>query len=96
MDDLQFPDGIAVSPDNNTLAIGDFTVGRMLYTAFAAGPTMGVPGGYTIRAASFSVPVPNGDLSTTNRAFGGPDNRDIFWRARSAAHSGGLRRRFLG
>src|SRR6266851_1566544 len=24
------------------------------------------------------VPVPNGDLSTTNFAFGGPDNRDIF------------------
>jgi gluconolactonase len=24
------------------------------------------------------VPVPNGDLSTTNSAFGGPDNCDIF------------------
>ena len=24
------------------------------------------------------VPVLNGDLSTTNSAFGGPDNRDIF------------------
>jgi gluconolactonase len=23
-------------------------------------------------------PVPNGDLATTNFAFGGPDNRDIF------------------
>jgi hypothetical protein len=78
MDDLQFPNGIAVSPDNITLAIGDFTAGRMLYTAFAAGPTMGVPGRYTIRAASFSVPVPNGDLSTTNFAFGRPDNCDIF------------------
>ncbi len=27
MDDLQFPNGIAVSPDNNTLAIGDCTPG---------------------------------------------------------------------
>jgi gluconolactonase len=47
MDDLQFPNGIAVSPDNNTLAIGDCTAGRMLYAAFAAGPSMGVPGGFT-------------------------------------------------
>ena len=47
MDDLQFPNGIAVSPDNNTLAIGDCTAGRMLYAAFAAGPSRGVPGGFT-------------------------------------------------
>jgi gluconolactonase len=126
MDDLQFPNGIAVSPDNNTLAIGDCTAGRMLYAAFAAGPTMGVPGGYTdpqrltftgVKAGTYFpgngcpdgihydvkgnlwaaaarlggilqidprgiilgfVPVPNGDLATTNFAFGGPDNRDIF------------------
>ena len=45
MDDLKFPNGIAVSPDNNTLAIGDCTAGRMVYAAFAAGPTMGMPGG---------------------------------------------------
>ncbi|HWX31626.1 MAG TPA: TfoX/Sxy family protein [Steroidobacteraceae bacterium] len=32
---------------NNTLAIGDCTAGRMLYAAFAAGPSMGVPGGFT-------------------------------------------------
>src|SRR6266478_1810818 len=44
MDDLQFPNGIAVSPDNGTLAIGDCTAGRMLYAAFATGPTMGNPG----------------------------------------------------
>src|SRR5213075_1192599 len=36
MDSLNFPNGIAVSPDNNTLAIGDCTAGRMLYAAFAA------------------------------------------------------------
>src|SRR5260370_213329 len=47
MDGPQFPNGIAISPDNNPLAIGDCTAGRMLYAAFAAGPTMGVPGGYT-------------------------------------------------
>ena len=98
----------------------------MLYAAFAAGPTMGVPGGYTdpqrltftgVKAGTYFpgngcpdgihydvkgnlwaatarlggilqidprgiilgfVPAPNGDLSTTNFAFGGPDNRDIF------------------
>jgi len=137
MDDLQFPNGIAVSPDNNTLAIGECTAGRMLYAAFAAGPTMGVPGGYTdpqrltfagVKAGTYMpgngcpdglhydvkgnlwiatarlggilqvdprglilgfVPIPNGDLATTNFAFGGQDNRDIvfegatsgtFWR----------------
>src|SRR5260370_24747823 len=47
MDDLQFPNGLAVPPDNNTLAVGDGTAGRMLYAAFAAGPSMGVPGGFT-------------------------------------------------
>src|SRR5438552_12961696 len=47
MDSLNFPNGIAVSPDNNTLAIGDCTAGRMLYAAFAAGTSMGVPGGIT-------------------------------------------------
>ena len=26
-----FPNGIAVSPDNNTLAIGDFASNRVLY-----------------------------------------------------------------
>src|SRR3954467_7812620 len=44
MDDLQFPNGIAVSPDNNTLAVGDCTAGRMLYAAFATGPGMSTPG----------------------------------------------------
>src|SRR5215467_2001540 len=127
MDDLQFPDGIAVSPDNNTLAIGDCTAGRMLYAAFAAGPSMSVPGGYTdpqrltftgVKAGTYFpgngcpdglhydvkgnlwaasarlggmllidprgiilgfVPIPNGDLATTNFAFGGPDNQYIYF-----------------
>jgi sugar lactone lactonase YvrE len=32
------------------------------------------------------VPVPNGDPSTTNFAFGGPDNRDIFLGGTSASN----------
>ena len=51
MDDLQFPNGIAVSPDNNTLAIGDCTAGRMLYAAFAAGPRWACRAGSLIRSA---------------------------------------------
>ena len=126
MDDLQFPNGIAVSPDNNTLAVGDCTAGRMLYAAFATGPGMSTPGATGdplrltfsgVKAGTYMpgngcpdglhydvkgnlwiatarlggilqvdprgiilgfVPVPNGDLATTNFAFGGPDNRDIF------------------
>jgi gluconolactonase len=33
-----FPNGIAVSPDNNILAIGDFASNRVLYYAFLRGP----------------------------------------------------------
>jgi sugar lactone lactonase YvrE len=33
-----FPNGIAISPDNNTLAIGDFASNRVLYYAFLRGP----------------------------------------------------------
>ena len=43
IDDMMFPNGIAVSPDNNILAIGDFNAGRMWYGAFMTGPTMGCP-----------------------------------------------------
>jgi gluconolactonase len=126
MDDLQFPNGIAVSPDNGTLAVGDCTAGRMLYAAFATGPTMGTPGAtpdplhltfqgvkagtyfpgngcpdglhYDVKGNLWAaaarlggilqigprgiivgfVPVPNGDLATTNFAFGGSGNRGIF------------------
>ena len=34
-----FPNGIAVSPDNNILAIGDFASNRVLYYAFLRGPS---------------------------------------------------------
>src|ERR1700726_4554817 len=44
MDDLQFPNGMAVSPDNGRLAIGDCTASRMVYAYFTTGPTVGVPG----------------------------------------------------
>jgi gluconolactonase len=125
MDGLNFPNGIAVSPDNNTLAVGDCTAGRMIYGTFA-GPTASTPGAprdplrltfSSVRAGTYLpgtgcpdglhydvkgnlwvaaprlggvlqidprgliigfVPIPNGDLSTTNFAFGGPDNQTIY------------------
>src|SRR5206468_2492692 len=43
MDGGLFPNGIAVSPDNTVLAIGDCAAGRMWYAAFTTGPTMGCP-----------------------------------------------------
>src|SRR5437588_2622724 len=43
MDDLNFPNGIAVSPDNARLAIGDCTASRMVYAQFLA-PTLSTPG----------------------------------------------------
>src|SRR5262249_24397144 len=43
MDGGLFPNGIAVSPDNSTLAIGDCAAGGMWYALFATGPTMGCP-----------------------------------------------------
>jgi sugar lactone lactonase YvrE len=43
MDSGLFPNGIAVSPDDAMLAIGDFRAGRMWYAAFTNGPTMGCP-----------------------------------------------------
>jgi gluconolactonase len=133
MDGLSFPNGIAVSPDNGTLAVGDCRESRMIYGTFATGPTLGVPGSKPdplhltfsgVRAATYLpgaacadglhydvkgnlwiatpglggvlqvdrrglivgfVPVPGDDLSTTNFAFGGQDNRDIIL---MAANSG--------
>src|SRR6266403_2316257 len=41
MDTGLFPNGIAVSPDNNLLAVGDFRGGRIVYAIFATGPTLG-------------------------------------------------------
>jgi gluconolactonase len=43
MDSSMFPNGIAVSPDDNTLAVGDFRAGRMWYAGFEIGPNMGCP-----------------------------------------------------
>jgi gluconolactonase len=41
MDSGSFPNGIAVSPDNNLLAIGDLREGRVWYGGFVTGPTIG-------------------------------------------------------
>jgi len=128
MDNLNFPNGIAVSPDNARLAIGDCTASRMVYATFATGPTLSTPGATpdplhltfsSVRIGTYMpgsgcpdglhydvkgnlwiaagglggvvqvdprgiivgfVPIsaPDGDSSTTNFAFGGQDNRDIF------------------
>ena len=128
IDNLHFPNGIAVSPDNSRLAIGDCTASRMVYAIFATGPTVGVPGAkpdplhltfQTVRAGTYfpgagcpdglhydvkgnlwiaagglggviqvdprgvivgfvPIPAPGGDLATTNLAFGGQDNKEIF------------------
>lgn len=127
MDGGLFPNGIAVSPDNSTVAIGDCAAGRMWYAAFTTGPTMGIPGStpdplhltfqgvkagtyfpgngcpdglhYDVKGNLWSqaarlggileidprgiivgfVPIPNGDVATTNFAFGGPDNQTIYF-----------------
>jgi gluconolactonase len=127
MDGGLFPNGIAVSPDNGTVAIGDCLGGRMWYAAFTTGPTMGIPGSTPdplhltfqgVKAGTYLpgngcpdgihydvkgnlwvaagrlggiieidprglilgfVPIPNGDLATTNFAFGGPDNQFIYF-----------------
>ena len=126
MDSGLFPNGIAVSHDNNLLAVGDFRGGRIWYSTFQNGPTMGCPqcpkdpshstfssvkagtfipgnggpdgmhydvkGNLWVALAGLGgiiqidrrgiilgfVPIPNGDTATTNFAFGGPDNQDIF------------------
>jgi gluconolactonase len=127
MDGGLFPNGIAVSPDNGTVAIGDCAAGRMWYAGFTTGPTMGNPGStpdplhltfagvkagtyfpgngcpdglhYDVKGNLWSqaarlggileidprgiilgfVPIPNGDVLTTNFAFGGPDNQTIYF-----------------
>lgn len=120
-----FPNGIAVSPDDSTLAVADYASNRMLYYSFLNGPnaacTMcakdpehltfffatagsynpgnGGPDGihydmhgdlwaqlgiggiieYNPRGVILGyVPLPNGDPSATNFAFGGPDNQYIY------------------
>ena len=127
IDDLNFPNGIAVSPDNTRVAIGDCTASRMVYATFLA-PTLSTPGVKpdplhltfsSVRVGTYMpgagcpdglhydvkgnlwiaagglggvlevdprgiiigfvpIPAPGGDLSTTNFAFGGQDNREIY------------------
>jgi gluconolactonase len=43
MDSGLFPNGIAVSPDDTLLAVGDFRGGRIWYSTFQNGPSMGCP-----------------------------------------------------
>jgi len=43
MDSGLFPNGIALSPDDALLAVGDFRGGRIWYSTFQNGPTMGCP-----------------------------------------------------
>jgi gluconolactonase len=43
MDSGLFPNGIAVSPDDSLLAVGDFRGGRVWYSTFQNGPTLGCP-----------------------------------------------------
>jgi len=120
-----FPNGIAVSPDDNTLAVADYAANRMLYYSFLNGPNAactqcakdpahqtfffatsgsynpgnGGPDGihYDVKGNLWAamgiggvmeydprgiiigyVPLPNGDASATNFAFGGPDNQYIY------------------
>jgi gluconolactonase len=120
-----FPNGIAVSPDNGTLAVADYAANRMLYYSFLTGPKSactqcandpthqtfffatsgsfnpgnGGPDGihYDVKGNLWAalgiggvieydprgiiigyVPLPNGDASATNLAFGGPDNQYIY------------------
>jgi gluconolactonase len=124
-----FPNGIAVSPDNGTLAVADYSGGRIIYNSFLNGPNPAcgtcandpqhltiffskagtyVPGNggpdgmhYDVRGNLWImlhglggiievdqrgiilgfVPIPNGDVQTTNFAFGGPDNQYIYFEA---------------
>jgi gluconolactonase len=121
----QFPNGIAVSPDDGTLAVADYAANRMLYYSFQNGPNAactlcvkdpshttfffattgsynpgnGGPDGihYDVQGNLWAslgiggiieydprgiilgyVPLPNGDPSATNFAFGGQDNQYIY------------------
>ncbi len=120
-----FPNGIAISPDDGTMAVADYAGNRMLYYSFLNGPnaacTMcakdpqhltfffvttgsynpgnGGPDGihYDVHGNLWAqlgiggiieydprgvilgyVPLPNGDASATNFAFGGPNNQYIY------------------
>jgi gluconolactonase len=43
MDSSLFPNGISVSPDDRTLAVGDCLADRMWYATFVGGPSPGIP-----------------------------------------------------
>jgi gluconolactonase len=120
-----FPNGIAVSPDDGTLAVADYASNRMLYYSFLKGPNAactqcasdpshttfffatagsynpgnGGPDGihYDVHGNLWAacgiggiieydprgfivgyVPLPNGDSSATNFAFGGENNQYIY------------------
>jgi gluconolactonase len=120
-----FPNGIAVSPDDGTLAVADYASNRMLYYSFLQGPNPacadcvkdpshttfffategsynpgnGGPDGihYDVHGNLWAacgiggvieydprgfiigyVPLPNGDSSATNFAFGGENNQYIY------------------
>ncbi|MGY4365849.1 sugar lactone lactonase YvrE [Bradyrhizobium sp. LB1.3] len=120
-----FPNGIAVSPDDGTLAVADYASNRMLYYSFLRGPNPacadcandpshttfffatagsynpgnGGPDGihYDVHGNLWAacgiggvieydprgfiigyVPLPNGDSSATNFAFGGENNQYIY------------------
>lgn len=121
-----FPNGIAVSPDDGTVAVADYAGGRIIYNSFLNGPNAActtcpndnehltfffskagtyVPGNggpdgihYDVHGNLWVmlhgmggmievdpkglilgfVPIPNGDVQTTNFAFGGPNNQFIY------------------
>ena len=123
----QFPNGIAVSPNDGTLAVADYASNRMLYYSFQTGPNAactlcvkdpshttfffatagsynpgnGGPDGihYDVHGDLWVqlhgmggiveydpkglilgfVPIPNGDVQTTNFAFGGANNQYIYF-----------------
>jgi gluconolactonase len=122
-----FPNGISVSPDDGTVAVADYSAGRIIYYSFLNGPNAacqtcpkdpehltfffakagsyalgnGGPDGihYDVHGDLWSqlhgmggiveydpkgvilgfVPIPNGDVQTTNFAFGGPNNQYIYF-----------------
>lgn len=129
LDTGSFPNGIAVSPDDGTLAVADYAAGRIFYNSFLNGPNAACatcandPQHLTfffVKAGTYApgnggpdgihydvhgnlwvmlhglggllqvdprgiivgfVPAPNGDVQTTNFAFGGENNQYIYFEA---------------
>jgi gluconolactonase len=65
-----FPNGIAVSPDNNTLAIGDFASNRVVYYGFLRGPAPACP--QCVRDLS-NTTFRGARAGSYNPGAGGPD-----------------------